>query len=143
MSNLTNTKNIEIAKNSHGMLDSDDWFTNFPEYVLISKDEVLFHVSGSRQVGRWFGYIFSVGISTGQTGNRLSEMSIRAKGEYSEAILREFVDEYRCSPSGVTPSMIKNTIKRNNWYVMEYKNSESLRVCSSGFRVHITIRKTP
>lgn len=42
MSNLTNRKNIEIAKNSHGMLDHDDWFTNFPEYVLYQKMKFYF-----------------------------------------------------------------------------------------------------
>ena len=137
-----NRQNIEAARTSHIALDSDDWYTNFPEYVMKSKDELLFFVSSSRQVGRWFGYIFSLGIST-VGGNRLSEMSIRVEGEDSEAILQEFVDEYERSPGGISPAMIKSTIKRNNWFVIEYKNNENLRICSSGFRVHITIRKTP
>ena len=124
------------------VLDSDDWYTNFPEFVMKSKDELLFFVSTSRQVGRWFGYVFSFGLSV-VGGSRLSEMSIKVEGEDSEAILQEFVEEYKRNQNGIIPSMIKNTIKRNNWYVIEYKNNEMLHVCSSGFRVHITIRKTP
>ena len=142
MAPVTNRQNIDVAKTSHIVLDSDDWYTNFPEYVMKSKDELLFFVSSSRQVGRWFGYVFSFGISA-VGGNRLSEMSIKVEGENSEAILQEFVGEYERNQNGIIPSMIKNTIKRNNWYVIEYKNNEELRVCSSGFRVHITLRKTP
>ena len=106
--------------------------------MMKSKDEILFFVSPQRQVGRWFGYVFSaVG------GNMLSEMIIKVEGEDSEAILQEFVDEYQRSPGGITPSMIKSTIKRNNWFVIEYKKNQSLHVCHSGFCVQITIRKTP
>ena len=130
------------VKSSHTLLDSDDWYTNFSDYLKLDNGELLFFVSGARQVGRWFGYVFSLGIST-VGGNRLSEMSIKVEGEGSESILQEFIAEYGRSQNGIIPSMIKNTIKRNNWYVVEYKNNENLRVCSSGFRVHIALRKQP
>ena len=142
MASVANNQNIARAKTSHIVLDSDDWYTNFSKYMMKSKDELLFFVSGSRQVGRWFGYVFSFGISA-VGGNMLSEMSIKVVGEDSEAILQEFVDEYERSPDGVSPAMIKSTIKRNNWCVLEYKKNQSVHVCHSGFRVHITIRKTP
>ena len=70
-------------------------------------------------------------------------MSIKVEGEDSEAMLQEFVDEYECSPNGISPSVIKSTIKRNNWFIIEYKKNQSLHVCHSGFRVQIIIRKTP
>ena len=142
MSPATNTQNVEAAKTSHIVLDSDDWYTNFATYMMKSKDEILFFVSPQRQVGRWFGYVFSLGISA-VGGNMLSEMSIKVEGEDSEAILQEFVDEYQRSPGGISPSVIKSTIKRNNWFVIEYKRNQSLHVCRSGFRVQIIIRKTP
>ena len=56
---------------------------------------------------RWFGYVFSLGIST-VGGNRLSEMSVEVQGEESEAILQEFVDEYERNQNGITPSNIKS-----------------------------------
>ena len=125
------------------MLDNDHWFTNFPNYLKLDNGELLFSVSGTRQFGRWMGFIFSAGISSAAEGNRLSEMSIKVEGGDSEPILREFIAEYERNRNSITPSMIKNTIKRNNWYVVEYNNNARLRVCSSGFRVHIRIRKNP
>ena len=56
-------------------------------------------------MGRWFGYVFSFGISA-VGGNRLSEISIKVEGEDSEAILQEFVDEYERIPGGISPSVI-------------------------------------
>lgn len=136
----TNTHNVDQAKASHNLLDRDNWYTNFAHYIR-PDGELLFCVSDSRQIGRWFGYIFSFGIST-VAGNRLSEMSIKVEGDDSEAIYQEFIDEYNRNQYSIIPSMIKNTIKRNNWYIVDYKENESLRVCSSGFRVHITMKKT-
>ena len=138
---IVNTQKVEVARSSHLVLDRDDWFTNFAHYEK-SEREILFFVSGGRQVGRWFGYVFSLGIST-VGGNRLSEMSVKVEGEDWEAILQEFVNEYERNQNGITPSNIKSTIKRCNWFVVDYKDDEDVRVCSSGFRVHITIRKTP
>ena len=126
---------------SHHVLNYDDWYTNFAHYKKWNGD-LLFYVSDSRQVGRWVGYLFSAGIST-VGGNRLSEMSIKVEGDDSEAIYQEFIHEYHRNNYGIIPSMIKNTIKRHNWYVVKYEKDEGLRECSSGFRVHITIRKTP
>lgn len=130
-----------IAKNSHAVLDRDDWYTNFT-YFERSSNEILFAVSASRQVGRWFGYVFSFGIST-VGGNRLSEMSIAAKGEGATEVVEELYKEYQRAQDQISPDMIKNTIKRNNWYIESYSDNENIRVCSSGFRVHIVVRKTP
>ena len=141
--NKVNTQQIDVAQRSHIVLDNDYWHTNFTGCVKRSNDEVLFFVSFSRQVGRWLGYISSLGISAVFGGNRFSEMSIKVEGEDSEAILQEFVDEYERSPDGISPAMIKSTIKRNYWYVMEYSYTEMLYVRLTGFRVQITIRKTP
>ncbi len=130
-----------IAKNSHAILDRDDWYTNFT-YMERSTNEILFAVSGSRQVGRWFGYVFSLGIST-VGGNTLSEMSLAATGDGSAELIEELYREYQRGQDQISPDLIKNTIKRNNWYIESYSDKESVRVCSSGFRVHIVIRKTP
>ena len=130
-----------IAKNSHAVLDRDDWYTNFT-YFERSTNEILFAVSSSRQVGRWIGYIASFGIST-VSGNRLSEMSVNAKGDGSVEIIEELYREYQRAQNQITPDLIKSAIKRNNWYIESYSDNEEVRVCSSGFRVHITVRKTP
>ena len=141
MSGIVNTQKVDVAKCSHLVLDRDIWFTNFAHYKK-SEREILFFVSGGRQLCRWVGYVLSLGIST-VGGNRLSEMSVEVQGEDWEAILQEFVDEYERNQNGITPPNIKSTIKRCNWFVVDYTDNEDLRVCSSGFRAHITIRKTP
>ena len=141
--NNVNTQKIDVAKRSHIVLDNEYWHINFTGYMKRSNDELLFFVSLSRQLGRWLGYISSLGISAVFGGNRLSEMSIKVEGEDSNGILQEFVDEYQRSPDGISPAMIKSTIKHNYWYVMEYSYTEMLYVRLTGFRVQITIRKTP
>ena len=75
--------------------------------------------------------------------NMPSEMSVKVKGEDSEAILQEFVNEYERNRNGITPAMIKNTIRRNNCVVSDYSDKAELRECLFGFRVRFTIRKTP
>ena len=86
---------------------------------------------------------FSLGISTVDRSNLLAELSVKVQGEDSEAILQEFVNEYERNQNAIYPAMIKNTIKRNNWLIVEYSDNAELGVCQSGFRVHITMRKTP
>ena len=118
MSGIVNTQKVDVAKCSHLVLDRDGWYTNFAHYKK-SEREILFFVSGGRQLCRWVGYVLSLGIST-VGGNRLSEMSVEVQGEESEAILQEFVDEYERNQNGITPPNIKSTIKRCNWFVVDY-----------------------
>ena len=138
-----NDKGSDIAKNSHVVLDRDDWHTNFPNFKKIGSNQILFTVSTSRQFGRWVGYVSSIGISYFTAkGNSLSEMSVEVEGDGVDSILQKFIDEFERNQNQIIPSMIKNTIKRNNWYVKDYKDDAVLMERSSGFRVHITLRKT-
>ncbi len=133
------------VRKSHKLLDRDDWSTNFV-YVEGHDDgstEILFAVSASRTTGRWFGYVFSLGISAAQGGNTLSEVSIEARGEGADEVIEKLYKEYEIGPHQISPDQIKTCIRRNEWYVEGYEYGRELRVCTTGSRVHITIRKYP
>ena len=69
-------------------------------------------------------------------------MSVEVEGDGADSILQNFIEEFEANQNQIIPSMIKNTIKRNNWYVKHYEDDAKRIECSSGFRVHITLQKT-
>ena len=138
-----NDKGSDIAKNSHTILNRHDWYTNFRSFKKIGSNQILFYVSTSRQFGRWVGYMFSFGMSYFTAkGNSFSEMSVEVEGDGADSILQKFIEEFEANQDQIIPSVIKNTIKRSKWYVKDYKDDAELIECSSGFRLHITLRKT-
>ena len=52
MSGIMNTRNVEIAKSSHSVLDRDDWCTNFAHYEKSGR-EILFYEIWSHTNGFW------------------------------------------------------------------------------------------
>ena len=125
---------------SHKKLDDDDWYTNFGHCYQDEANHILFAVSSGRTVGRWFGYVTSIGISSLQDGNRLSEMEIIAT-DGDQEILEKLLDDFKYNNQNIGPNQIKVCIKRNRWYVEDYTTDLGVKKCSSGLRVLIKVRK--